>query len=919
MWKYIFSTILFLTLKSFSATQLELSPVELSIEVTAKRIEKKEELKAPDKINPFKIQTSIEILRYLPFIVDFSDGLPFLSIEKPKSYLGLPPSNALLSRAIDNFNSGSLIFAKNDLEEFLKKYPASPYNYYAYYLLGYVEYLRGSYVSAGDNLSKSCQLKPLSENCTSAAAVSLMIRDMATAKNSLAMADQESYDVKFLKEVIDFMDGKNAKDIKVECSRLNIAFVDSCMYSKKYLLFTSGDYRNSLKVQLNKENTAMGRQALMMDGWAYYFTKENGKASNLFDYYLKKVSIADNLSNLAYFGKALTAESLPADIAGVLQTRDEELAQQLYINIAKNHLQAGDYFNAFIYLQSALAVYDKNKEQILQNIAVCMYNLKNFHYAKGIFKELTKMSADPLVVLYTAFTHYNLKEYAEAEKHFQRLTDNLNFRETALEYLSNIYFSTKDYESFIETLSELKKLNQDKAYNLLGWYFFEKGDYKNAFKSFRDGYMKAVSAFNMGDNKTARELLEKQVGEKPRFLEAFVYLKENDVEKARNILEKIKDKDSRTSQEASYLYAFTYFMEGKFDAAVLEFKRFLNIYSSRDDDLTKKAFLRVADSYYNMGEVEIARKLYNDFISKYSNTKEAVDASYSLLQLETKDSKTDIKAAIESFINKHPDYALVPILKIQLANIYVNEGNLEEAEKLYREFIQKNIPESEIALYQYISMLYKKGDLEKAKKLCIDFINQYPNSENLTNIKILLAEIYERQNDIDKAISVYHQIQDVGQIKLKIAKLLIKKKEFNQALEHLQELYKKQPDDKSIALEIGKVYHQTSKNEEAVNHLQQATKSENPLIAAEGYYYLGILYKQKDLNKALNNLLNSIYINPQLNEVNVSARLEAAQILISAEKRKEASCLLKEVLKYNDDKIKQQAEVMMKDLPKCIY
>lgn len=919
MWSFLFSFIILLILSGRSFP-MELPPLHIPVEVINIKQEKREVKTAPTEIQPFKINIQSDIRSRIPLVIEGIDSLLFLSIEKPKSYLGIPPSNALISRGIDNFNAGNYIFAKADLQEFTTKYKDSPYLYYAYYLLGYIEFKNSNLELSSEYMGKSCQLRPTKEACSSLAIVNLLMGKYRETKEALRSIDTKDEDVRFLEEVVFLLEkGDFGRSISADCGKLDISLSGYCVYLKKYTSFFRGDYEKVLKYNPKTQNQSIQRESVILDGFANYFLKKNREAYERFNHYLEKISVSDNFSNLALYGKALSDQTQMTAVAQILQSRDQELSQELFLRKGESLIKSRDFLNGFLHLQTALSLSERYKEEILLNIGVCMYNLGNYRYSMGIFRELSSKKKDPSLYLYSGYTAYALKDLYEAEKFFSRLTEDKNYALEALEYLSEIYLQLRDDESFVETGLKLRDLNPDKAYNLLGWYFFQKGDYKNAFKSFRDRYMKAVSAYNSNDLKAAKEIVQGVNQDKFLMLKAYIHMKENQPEKAREVLKLLITKGEGISEEASYLYAYTYFSEGKFDLAILEFKNFLNRYHYKDDEMTRKAFLRVADSYYNLGEVEIARNLYGEFISKYSNTQDAVNAAYNLLVLESREGISDVKTSLESFIKKYPDYPMIPLLKIQLAQVYHQQGNYPEAERIYREVISTNTPEAEMALYQLARMFIKTGNLEGARDSCLDFIKRYPNSDNIFNVKMLLAEVYQKQGDIDRALSTYYEIQDNDQVKLTISQLLIKKGDFTKALDYLKELYSNYPENKDISLQIGKVYFNLRKTEESEKFLQDATKSENPKTAAEGYYYLGLLYKDKDINRSLNNFLNSIYINPEVDIINVNSRFEASGILIKADRRKDASCLLKEVLKYNDDQIRQKAEGMLKDLPKCVY
>ncbi|MEZ0323064.1 MAG: tetratricopeptide repeat protein [Hydrogenothermaceae bacterium] len=903
---------------SHAQNSIEIAPVNIPVEIVDVRQEKRELLNPLQRLELFDINITPDIPKDIFLTKEGIENLPFLSVEKPKAYLGIPPSNAMIADAMDNFTKGDFIFAQEKAEKFVEKYKDSPYLYYAYYILGYTEFKKGNLDKSAEFFKKSCSLQTLRENCLSYAVVSLLRGDFQNVQSSLSNLPKDDPDVIFITDMLKLFKN-NDLNMKSNCDNVDISFVEYCKYLKKYTEFFRGKYKDSLSLKIQTKNINIKKIANILDGFSYSLTGEKDKGLELFNRYIREISISDKFSNFALYGIGLFDEAKTIEMAQMLETRDENLSQDLYIIVAQKYGKSGDYLDSFLYFQKALYLSDRYKDVILKNIAVNMYNLGNYKYGFNILKDVVNRSPDLKTILYTGYIAYKLKDYEEAQKQFLKLVDT-DYKEIALEYLADIYLTTKDDESFVETVKQLKILNPEKAYDFLGWFFFEKGDYKNAFKSFRNPYMKAVSAYNISDLEAASKIIENSNDEKSTLLKAYITLKSQDIERARQILKSIKDRDSRISEEASYLYAYTFFSEGKFDLAALEFKNFLNMYGYKDDDLTKKATLRIADSYFNLGETDLARQIYSDFISKNSGKKETIDATYNLLVLETKEGSTNSKNMIENFIRKYPNYPLIPMLKLQLAQIYTDEKDYQKAEKIYKEMIDTKTAESETALYKLGQLYYMKGDLESAVKTLTEFLNRYPNSENIFNVKLTLGEIFEKQNRIDDALSIYYQISENDDVKLKIANILLNKRDYNNALQYLEQLYEKYPDNKMVSLMIGKTYYKKGQTEEAIKFLQEGTKSDNPKISAESYYYLGLVFKdRKDLNKALNNFLNAIYINPDIDIINVNSRFEAAAILTKAEKRKEASCLLKEVLKYNDDNIRQKAESILKNLPKCIY
>ncbi|MBX0310271.1 MAG: tetratricopeptide repeat protein, partial [Sulfurihydrogenibium sp.] len=309
---------------------------------------------------------------------------------------------------------------------------------------------------------------------------------------------------------------------------------------------------------------------------------------------------------------------------------------------------------------------------------------------------------------------------------------------------------------------------------------------------------------------------------------------------------------------------------------------------------------------------------YKDFITKYSGTKDGIDAAYNLIILESKGSSEDVESMIKSFLTKYPKYPLANILKIQLAEIYQNKGKIEDAIKIYQEVAASNSKESALATYKLAESYYKLNQLDKAKQVLIDYLNTN-NEEYKLLSKLLLAEIYEKQNDLDNSVKIYEELKENDDVKFKLAKILLQKGDYDKALMYFKELLEKHPEKvNEISFYIGKTYYLMNDKKDAVSYLENGTKSSNYNDAAESYYLLGMIYNKENPNKALNYFLNGIYLYPEAKDIAAKSRIEAAKILLKAEKRKEASCLLAPLQNYEDENIKNTAMNILKDLPKCV-
>ncbi len=912
--RYVF--LLFFVLFVNSYGKINLPEVYFPLEITTKILEEKPFREAPTYIELNYFYEDIDLNRYIKPYKPLYVNLPLYIIEKPTSYLGIPPSNALLSEAIDYFNKGDFLFAKSSLETFLEKYKDNKYLYYAYYLLGVTKFNLGEIEESQPLLYKSCQMVNIKEICLSTAIVDIVLGNFEKSKSILSQLNKDN-DTLFYNTVIDLMNNKKVDLSQIECNNLDIGSIEYCKYIKKYFFFSAANYGKALDIKIDENLKEIKLQSDLMDSYSLFFLKNYDKALENFDKLIQRTSNG-YIYNLSLYGKALIQQDDIKKYAYILESRDEYLAYSLYLQLGNSYFQKGKSLDAFIFFQKAINLSSTNKTYLKKAIATSLYNLGKYDYALKFFSDLANETKEADLYLYAGFSAYQLKNFSKAQEFLENAinTENLQTKKLALIYLAEVYLLNKEDEKFVNTIDKLKDIDSVEAYDLLGWYFFENQDYQNAYKAFKDNYMKAVSAFNSNDIQTAKNLIQMREDSKSKFLSAYIQIKEGNIEKAQEILKNLSSGSDDISEKANYLYAYLYFSSENYQKAVESFRNFIDKYKYKDDSYTKKAILRLADSYYNLGEKDLARSIYADFIKKYSNTKDGIDAAYSLILLESKDQFENQEEAIKNFIEKYPNYPLVDNLKLQLASLYNEKGKLEDAIKIYNEIIKSNSVESDFAKYKLAEIYFKMNDIEKAKSLLVDIINKNPNN---FDAKLLLGDIYEQENQYDEAINIYSTIKDNDDIKFKIAKLLILKGDYQSAIDTLKYLLDKYPDKANdISFYIGKAYFLMKKFDEAIDYLLNGQKSSNYQYAAESYYLLGLIYKNKDLNKALNFFLNTIYLYPDAKEITAKARLEAADILIKFEKLKEASCLITPLENSDIEEFKNLAKNKLKNLPKCV-
>ncbi|EDP73035.1 tetratricopeptide repeat protein, partial [Hydrogenivirga sp. 128-5-R1-1] len=247
-------------------------------------------------------------------------------------------------------------------------------------------------------------------------------------------------------------------------------------------------------------------------------------------------------------------------------------------------------------------------------------------------------------------------------------------------------------------------------------------------------------------------------------------------------------------------------------------------------------------------------------------------------------------------------------------------GKFDEAEKLYSQIIEQDIKESDYALYKLGYLYYLKNDYPDAINTLKQYLEKYPQGEYALNVKSLLVKIYIKQKDLKKAIEVLKQMPDTDENRYQLAVLYYKLGDLTQAKSYFEDLYTRFPKYRNdIAYYLAKIQLKLGYPQLAKKYLEEAVNGSDYNHVAESYYLLGLIYQQEgNLEKALNNFVNVVYLYPEAKEFVIKARIKAAEIMKSKGHKQEAACMLKPLKKYNlNPPLQQKIKQLQEGLPQC--
>ncbi len=534
-----------------------------------------------------------------------------------------------------------------------------------------------------------------------------------------------------------------------------------------------------------------------------------------------------------------------------------------------------------VYLSRLTYALTKNP-RFLENAGIIAYNTGDYSLAFHNFLEAGNIK-------YAVYSSVKIGDYKKVINLLQNKKGK--DREDYMWLLEALYWTNGDLNSMI---SETAKLYPDLAREFTGWEKFRKGDWLGALDFFEDPYYKAIALYNLKRYRDVINTLQGKTDHKSSTLKARAALMMGDTKLAMSFL------TDRSDQEL-YLLGMSYFLEGNYQRAVSLFEKI------PDNSLLKaKAILRVGDAYYNMGNIGKAKENYYRVLRRFPDSEEARQATLSLLEFSDREiSDEELEKLILNYMKG--DINPPPEIIYQYASLLAKRGNKAEAEKELLKLLNtplkfkatlklaelENEPSKKLVLYYKV---YKESELQEDKiKARDELIRIYTSAGDTKSLADLLAE-GDNQDKV-KALSLYMALKDTA-LALSLSREIMKKGYRSDEFEaYLMELYK-----------------QTGE----VDLLDYLVKSPDKTLRGQALLLLGFdNLKRGNKRRALENFVE-ISLNYKGEPYYNQAVLEGAKILIELGAKRDASCMLERF-----DKSKPASEDIIlyeslrQDLPKC--
>ena len=319
------------------------------------------------------------------------------------------------------------------------------------------------------------------------------------------------------------------------------------------------------------------------------------------------------------------------------------------------------------------------------------------------------------------------------------------------------------------------------VYFMQGVIQTERGYYKKALKEF---------------DKSEYKYLPRPYQPQYQFYRGYAHLMQQEFDRASTFFSNLSKHDTPYKKKASYYYAYCQYKLGNYDNAVptlleLEHKAeyqktvpyyLTQIYYSRGlkDEARERAERLLAEQPDNennselhriLGEMHFGEERYRDAVAELTQYDEAnTKANREVLRSDlymlgmAQYETADYNSAVATFkrVTVQED-SISENTSLSLGHAYRQLGDIEQAKLAYLDATHYNLDEKVHyeAMYNYALAVYQSSSsIGESESVFTDFIRQYPNSEHVNEIYMLLSDAFRKSKNYKAALAALDSIDN---------------------------------------------------------------------------------------------------------------------------------------------------------------
>lgn len=424
------------------------------------------------------------------------------------------------------------------------------------------------------------------------------------------------------------------------------------------------------------------------------------------------------------------------------------------------------------------------------------------------------------------------------------------------ELLSEVFFSTNNYQSAIDYIEKLPKRTTkiNEAY--------QKVTYNQGVMDFNsESYDKSIVYFD----KSLTTPIDPQLRLQANFWKAEALLIQNKPEAENLYKTLIASSDKAISLNSTYSLAYAYFNEKKYANALPYFTEFVNKAKGNTDLLQKyeDALLRSADCQLALKRFSVALGLYEE---AYKQNR--VDKDYALyfssVTLQFMNRDQEAKQRLAQFLRQFSNSRLIDDALYQKASISMEDGNNQEAVQLLSDLLQKK-PSSPLVPDALLKRAAAFSNLQNYDRSIADYtiiVRRFPKSPVSSEALLGLKDVYAMSDNPEEYARILEEYErqnpgnnSVESLQFENAKNLFFNGKYPQAIQLLERYLVSYPTNSNTDeanYYLGESFTMLKNSERALGYYSKViNRGESSFLTKAAYRAAGIYMEQKSFGQAL--------------------------------------------------------------------
>ncbi len=576
----------------------------------------------------------------------------------------------------------------------------------------------------------------------------------------LSVTDQEDYCFRIGLSYMKTDQLDKAKPFFAVLGTQSNKYAEAALFYNSYISYIEGDYNRALEGFLSLENSReFAKPSAYYAAQIYFVKNDYGKVIPLAQQLLKEYPDDSNNTELyrllgeSYFQQGNDAKAIEYLSKYTAET-DAPMRNSVYM-LGVAQYRAKNYAQAIKWLSKAT----KGDDALMQNaylyLAQSYLHQGDKKNAQLSFDMASRFDFDPQVQEVALYNYAlsvhetSFSPFSESVLVFERFLNkfpNSRYADQTNDYLVEVYLTTKNYRTALESINKIKKPNtkileaKQRILFQLGTELFANSDFKQAQSNFTE-------AINMGN-------YDREIKAQAYFWRGECYYRMEDFDAAASdylsYLSATQERAKNIYGLAQYDLAYAYYKQNDFDRAVTWFLKYVNENPNGDKTTLADAYNRIGDCHFYNRDFARAENYYARAVEV---TPAAAD--YAMFQKGfvaglQKDYKAKI-GAMDDLIAQYPQSEYVDDALFEKGRSYIQIEDDVQAEAAFKQILQQ-FPQSAVARKAGIQlgMLYfNRNDLDQAIASYKKVISDYPGSDEARVAVQDLKSVYLDKNDID--------------------------------------------------------------------------------------------------------------------------------------------------------------------------